>query len=278
VDYNQVSMAFAAACAEVGIPAVEIQHGSQGELHWAYGRWRSVPASGYELLPSIYWTWSELEAGFINEWAAATEGRHRAIPGGNLWLRSWSDASSEMVQRYDERLRAPAGVTATVLCTLQPGLTDGHQLSLLRQAVQASPPGWRWWLRAHPTMSELEREQLAAYAAAFGRLVELEQPRTLPLSALLRATTVHVTHSSSTVVEAAELGVPSVLTSAQGAALFHQAVEDGTATVVTTPDELVASIAERVVLQRPGWTPARPRSEPRPDLLLRDLLSTQRQP
>jgi hypothetical protein len=231
-----------------------------------------VPATGYELLPSVYWTWSESEASVINAWAATTNGHHRAVAGGNLWLRTWLDSSRDMVRRYDDRLRAPAEETVTVLCTLQPGYTDDRQLALLADAARASPPGWRWWLRLHPVMSQQERQQIAGVVARVGRL-ELEEPSTLPLYALLRATSAHVTYSSSTVLEAAEFGVRSVLTSDDWAAAYPQAVEDGTVIIATTPEELLRSIAAQSALRQLD-SPTSSDSAARPDRLLRELMST----
>jgi hypothetical protein len=121
-------------------------------------------------------------------------------------------------------------------------------------------------------MSQQERRQIAGLVARVGRL-ELEEPSTLPLYALLRATSAHVTYSSSTVLEAAEFGVRSVLTSDEWATAYPQAVEDGTVMIATTPEELLSAIAAQSA-RRQGDSPTPPRSAARPDLLLRELMST----
>jgi hypothetical protein len=66
--YGLIGMAFNLACRQIGIPSVDIQHGVQGDLHRAYGRWNKLPKAGYELLPTIFWVWSEVEAKAINNW------------------------------------------------------------------------------------------------------------------------------------------------------------------------------------------------------------------
>ena len=48
----------------------------------------------------------------------------------------------------------------------------------------------------------------------------------IPLYALLRHMHAHVTHSSSTVLESREFGMPSVVTSAYGVEFFHSQVDD----------------------------------------------------
>jgi hypothetical protein len=244
VDYNLVSMAFAAACREVGIPSVEIQHGVQGELHWAYGRWRSVPPEGYDLLPSVYWTWSEREASVIEEWAADTGGRHRAVVGGNLWLRTWMDGDREIVRRHDRLLRASEGVQTTVLCTLQPAVSDASQLRLLSAAVAGAPRSWRWWFRLHPAMSAQERSRLSALLSGEPR-VEVDEISDLPLYALLRAADAHLTRSSSTVLEARAFGVGTVLTDQAATMLFPDEVAAGWAVAAESPDELLEALSRQ---------------------------------
>jgi hypothetical protein len=46
-----------AACNELGIPTVDIQHGGIGPGHFSYDSWSQVPASGYSLLPRFFWSW-----------------------------------------------------------------------------------------------------------------------------------------------------------------------------------------------------------------------------
>ncbi len=229
VDTYVGSMAFHLACREAGIPSIELQHGWQGDLHPAYSRWNALPPGGYELLPSVYWVWSEQEREVIDRWARGSAGGHRAVAGGNLWLASWVDGSSPLVPRYDERVRAAfADGDVHVLWTLQPGLSDAAQLELLARAEQASPPGWRWWPRAHPTMNARERRSASEVASRLRQGVRaLDTATELPLYALLRHVGLHVTHSSAAVIEATAFGVPSVLTGPQAQVYFERAIRSG---------------------------------------------------
>src|SRR5262249_37500646 len=44
--YDAEAMALLLACRERGIPSVDLQHGMQGALHFAYGRWSRIPRGG----------------------------------------------------------------------------------------------------------------------------------------------------------------------------------------------------------------------------------------
>lgn len=79
--YGIEGMAFNLSCRRNGIPSVDIQHGVQGDFHRAYGQWNRVPPNGYELLPSIFWVWSETEARAIEKWNPKVSYFHQSFIG-----------------------------------------------------------------------------------------------------------------------------------------------------------------------------------------------------
>lgn len=247
VDYGSASMAFNQACRERGIPSLEIQHGQEGDLHWAYARWTRLPPGGYGLLPSTYWTWSPSEAGVINRWATAGSG-HGAIVGGNPWLEQWRHDTSPVVRGYDEmvaRLLSEAGGDVNVLVTLQSTMTGPAQVGPLMAAVEASPPSWRWWVRRHPVMDEEERRRVARLFGPLAGRAEVEQSSELPLPALLRHVDVHVTINSSAVLEAQAFGVPSVVLDPDAHELYPEQAASGWIALARGPSEILDRIAQQ---------------------------------
>ena len=97
--YSMTGWALNLACRDLGILSVDIQHGVQGSGHPAYSLWGSIPDNGYELLPSIFWSWSSYEAQTINHWCAKVKKFHQSIVGGNLWLDFWKSEGDELVKR-----------------------------------------------------------------------------------------------------------------------------------------------------------------------------------
>ena len=89
--YGLLGMGFNLACHEYGIPSVDIQHGAQGEYHSAYSLWKKIPKSGYELLPNIFWCWSQDEYNKINRWSYKVKKKHYPLLGGNLFIKKWQD-------------------------------------------------------------------------------------------------------------------------------------------------------------------------------------------
>ena len=225
--YSVETMAFLLACRRLRIATAEIQHGVQGAMHPAYAAWPRPVGPVHELLPDTFWVWSEWEKQIIDAWAHGSG--HRAIVGGNPWMDVWTQPHDwPMTQSSHARastMRSRAQGRAVVLVTLQYGFMNAEQISPLIELVRARPDGLMFWIRLHPLMLG-RREEIRQLLPANG-CFELDEPTDLPLQALLTCTDVHMTHSSSTVIEAAQFGVLSVITSRFGEELFEPLYRSG---------------------------------------------------
>lgn len=221
--YSLDGMAFTLACRSLRVPVVDLQHGLQGDNHIAYGRWTKMPRSGFELLPDWFWCWSERDAQAIQGWADRTSEAHRTIVGGNPWLEEWTSGDARLAAATDAAVRAVKERRGShqrhVLVTLQWGLSKTETEKLIG-AMRLAPPELSWWVRVHPYALD-EREAIRAALKEGGiTTFELDLATDLPLHGLLRHMDIHVTHSSSTVIEARFFGVPSVVTSEYGLEFF----------------------------------------------------------
>lgn len=246
--YSLEGMAFTLACRAVGALVVDIQHGVQGPVHPAYAAWPRPPAGGsHELLPDRFWVWSESERDVIDRWAAGSS--HAAIVGDNPWLDVWRSGSEwpgvGAAVRAAEELRRRSAARPVVLVTLQFGLDDREQLNPLRELIAEAGKRFTFWVRLHPVMLP-ERESVRAKLGRAGDF-ELDLPSDLPLPALISLIDAHVTHSSSTAIEAAQFGVPSVITTSYGAELFDALLASGMAVREDGPAPLVAAALDRLV-------------------------------
>lgn len=245
--YWSGGMAMSLACRERGIPTVDLQHGVQGTLHAAYGRWRRIPQTGYELLPQIFWCWSEAEAEAIREWNTAVTDRHRPLLGGNPWLSEWLKEGTDLVVPHDQKIRSLmlAKAKRHILVTLQSGFTHEGVLAELLRAMRESRDDWQWWVRLHPVdvgkRSYVRRLLEESKVPNF----TLEPSTDLPLYALLRRMDVHVTHSSSTVLEAEMFSVPSVLVSQYGVERYPDQIRSGWAVSASSSTQILAAVQEQ---------------------------------
>lgn len=230
--YGVEGFGFLKACRDIGIVTVDLQHGVQGELHPAYGRFYSAPTDGYDLLPDFFWCWSETEADAIRAWQKGRVVRHEPIVGGNPWLEAWRSQEASLVKQYDEKVAEMIGLTGRrrhVLVTLQFGLRDDELLAPALTLMHTAGEGWYWWVRVHPSMRDQATEVIRALRESNLGNWNVEDASSLPLYALLRHVDVHITHSSSTVLEAQVFGVHSLVGSEYGAELYQEQIQKGVA-------------------------------------------------
>lgn len=242
--YSLEGLAFVQAARRLKVKTIDLQHGIQGPHHVAYARWAAAPAQGYSTLPDEFWVWGAQEAAAIDAWRASCA-RHVPVITGNFWLQRWRDDADPVVAHYVARaqaLRKPQSGVRHVLVCLTWGVV-AEETDKLIEAARLCGPSVAWWWRMHPV--------LARQSVEFGRRLDrcgldgslVGQVTDLPLYSLLRVADIAVAHSSTVVLEAAEFGVSSVVTSDYGAELHSELIRQGT--VLRATD--VRSIADAIV-------------------------------
>lgn len=245
--YNIEGMAFNLACRKLGITSVDIQHGLQGDLHWAYGCWKNVPEIGYELLPRIFWVWSDVEGDAIKRWSSKVPQWHRPLVGGNLFLDLWRSSGNHIVRYYDERIEHAKGGQKTLIQILYTvGYENVEKLGIILRVMKQTMGLCHWWLRIHPGKLRerdnfkrlLEENKVSNY--------ELDLATDFPLYALLRQMDLHLTFYSSSVLEAKDVGVPSVIVGDYGKELFWDQISSGWAIAANTEEDIILAIKKQV--------------------------------
>jgi hypothetical protein len=175
-------------------------------------------------MPHGFLCWDEASADYLRGWALQ-KGLHVHVIG-NPWFARFSrrDASDVLVQEAlsaTPRLRDDRG---TVLVSLQWGLKtffygdtgfNGVLADALEQVIRSTAHCYRWLLRLHPNqLRGVDREATLAYLqATFGgsASVDWEHASHAPLPLVLSETDLHITDSSSVVIEAGWFGIKSAL-------------------------------------------------------------------
>ena len=239
--YNPIGQAFCLACQEYGIPSVDIQHGVEGELHPGYGRYRKVPHPGYELMPDFFWNWTEYDTKAVAAWSAKTS-KHAPLLGGNVLLESVIDQGTSLHREFfglGHQLRQQFPGDLQILLTLQPvnGMT-----SEMRELIARGSKGWMWWVRLHP-MEKNRISTLKKELAHFTNVCIREATET-PLYALLNGVIdLHITESSSVVIEAEKFGIPSIVMHPLGSQYYPQQLENGNCVLIQKPHEIINYIS-----------------------------------
>jgi hypothetical protein len=232
--YAHLGQAFVLACRRQGILSVDLQHCPQEGAHKAYLWWR-MPQAGYRTLPALFWNWTQSDAANIGRWAVVPW--HLAIHGGHTQLAPFLNDDDPATRAWDAKYRDVSGGRSyerEILVALQPIGGRRTTWEALAAQIEASPAGWRWWIRRHPASHR-------GQDSVFGRLLSLQNPNVvidaaLPLPALLRHMDVVISLASGAGVEAAMFGVPSLFLSEEARAMFPALFASGRAVAVDAAD------------------------------------------
>lgn len=242
--YGLGGMAFVLACNEFGIPSIDIQHGVQGALHVAYGRWNAVSGDGYNLLPDYFWCWSDEEAQNIYSWSSDNSIRHKPIVGGNLFLEQVQ--KGEIFFKEEENLKKEINNSyfkKHILVTLQPINYKGT-LERLASCMDCTPKEWMWWIRLHPSMHSNKGDIVKFLEKKVNSFknINVEKATDLPLYLLLKHVDVHITSFSSVVIEAEAFGVRSIIIDQLGIAYYKKQLENGSAIYAQDQKSIINTI------------------------------------
>lgn len=233
--YAGLGAAFVLACRRQGILSVDLQHCPQEGAHKAYG-WSALPDQGYGVLPAVFWNWTERDAAYIRGWAdRLTLPWHRSMHGGHTQLAPFLDDGDSQTQAWDAKFNiigAGAAYEREILVTLQPIGGFRAQWQALAAQIQVAPPGWRWWIRRHPSARAYQDAEYAALVALRMPNVIVDQALLLPLPALLRHMSALVSRFSGASAEAAAFGVPAFFLSEEAHGQFSGLIAQELASVV----------------------------------------------
>jgi len=242
--YGVEPMGLVRECRARGIATIDIQHGTISKTHWAYTHWNRLPPGGYELLPNWFWVWAPSDAETISAWANASHGAHQAVVTGNPFLEDWRDGAHPRVVRYLRRIDeivAPAGRRRKIIYTMN-GYESAAQLEALGEAVSRSRDTFFWWVRQHPAVQQRRESLEQALRPENAGNYAIDDGVELPLYAVLREMDGHVTEASSTTIEAASFGVPTVLLSREEAVMYERLIAEGWARPLCEGEDLIGTL------------------------------------
>lgn len=225
--YSYTAMGMLLAAKRQKIKCVDIQHGVQSENDFLFSNWVNIPKDGYELLPDIFWCWSDEEKENIDNWASYSHGIYSSLTGGNPVLEI--NEEDEFIKKFTSQIKSikdPGNNKINILYTHQASFEISD---MLFNVIKDSPSNWNWFVRFHPQYPDAQGKVLAKMAKYNFENVITENVTDYPLPVLLKNMDLHVTEFSSTVLEAEMLGVPSILLSETGRDLFNNQIIKGIA-------------------------------------------------
>lgn len=205
--YSRINMALSLACNKMYIPCMDIQHGCAGEsYHVMYYSWKNIPNKGYKLLPTVFWCWSDSDAEAIKNWKFK-EKKVKTINGGRLIRRQWFKKSSDIYKHYYSKLNKKIlGKHKIILITLQP---EAEYPDWFMNFVN-NDKKYFWIVRTHPCNYDYLQRNFKLLLQNKVNILFTESSD-YPLEFLLSVIDLHVTFSSSTIIDSAYFGKPSIM-------------------------------------------------------------------
>ncbi len=221
--YNKEMYGLNLAAKRLDVVSIDMQHGSQGDLHFAY-HFNKTPTGGYNILPEKFWVWDKLSFEHIAKW---TENKnHFPVLGGNPWIEFLrNDFKGQIIYHENKPM---------ILFTLQPlnPIIDDYFLEVISLTCQK----YNWWLRLHPRMTKDEVTCLNLKLVEFKikGFVNIEDASNEPLPLLLKECNLHVSKYSGSIAEAALMQIPSLVTDEIGVKSFEDLIESKKAVACLT--------------------------------------------
>ncbi len=225
IGYNGYSgRALCNTCRQLSIKSVDIQHGNQGNYHYAYSYFFNFPSSGFNVFPNYFLTWSYKESESINQWALK-DNNMQAIAIGNLIEDKFNKSSQ--ISKYFQSLFISKyhylKFKHKILLTLQWSCTFP---TIFTEILDRIPEKFFLLIRLHPSTTIDEKMEIKKILKKCSKNnYEFEYASILPIYTLLDNVVAHITASSSVVLEAYRQGVPSIITDYYGLDSFNEIIK-----------------------------------------------------
>lgn len=212
--YGPQGLAFVHAAHQLGIPSVDMQHGPQVMGNSGYANWDEIPATGYNVLPNLFWVWDEQSKQNIDHWANNTSS-HKALLGGNPWCDFWK-GQLEHVETEDN----------SILYSLQPITTKELFPDYLIDFIKTETD-YKWRLRYHPRQASEQVAEIEAYLKQHGifNRVTIEDALNTPLPLSIVKSRIGVTNFSGVAIESADFGIPVIILHPYGEIAFSNLIK-----------------------------------------------------
>jgi len=238
--YCKEGLAAIYAAKKMGVIAVDIQHGLQGDGHFAYSGW--VKENLWDFFPDRFWVWGELDYKCLiknNRLCSSSN----VIIGGNPWINLWKEGlfKSHHRKRKDKQVN--------ILVTIQ----DFTPFDLLFDSIKRSPVNWHWYIKLHPTNINMQRKIVYSYIEKLCNKTKVsvvgDSYVDLYLYDLFKITDVHLTAYSTSAMEAIAFNLPTVLIHENGLHAYEKFIKEGIMIFANTPDEILRAIEKSFLIR-----------------------------
>ena len=236
--YSTQGLAMVFACKKLGVKCVDLQHGAAYSTHPAYSHWNNTPANHYNTMPDGFFVWSHAGKEIIKNWY-----KGKIYLGTNIYfdqsvrgsLKSENNSASEYSKLVNDKRKR-------ILVSLQTGIFTVNQIYVfLKNNLWTK--NYFWLVRLHPGMMA-ESQSATVILNEFDN-VDIANSSKYILSDVLKVTDLHITHCSSTSLEAALFSVPSIVLDYSGVELCEGNIHPEKFTYVKG----ISNLTDKVIIE-----------------------------
>lgn len=253
---------------EMGFRVADIQHGVQGRYHVSYGSFSKLPEGGFNVMPTHFLTWSGEDSAVIDSWSSRVKGPQAHVIG-NMYQEAFLK-ESDLARRVDREFVDifPSDKTLVLVSLVWSFFIPEVFLDVMRRA----PENLFFLVRFHPGTPVNERNQVEQELASLTRSnYEVEHSTAFPIYGVMRNVDWNLTTRSTTVREAADFGVPSIITDPVGLTYYKDLVEESKAFSGTDAEGILSTLSSERSFERKHLHPTPVQQIELDELLLETL-------
>jgi hypothetical protein len=211
-NYYGFSLAF--SCQELSIPFIDLQHGLQGESHFAYRAFKNHSQKSYNTLPSHFLCWRKIEADYLNGWLGSSG---KALVIGFPSARDIPEFEDFADIKMDHKVYFFS-------------VSRENDYETIKKLINISPDSI-WLVRLHPSMQNLtlKWEQLLRKELPHARGIYTRLASSMSLLQCLKYSELHFTVFSSVAIEAEMMGVKTIFMDSRSSYMFPDLYRNGMA-------------------------------------------------
>ena len=217
-SFDSISAAINVASSTRGIKTICHQHGGQSQSNPYFSKWSMDLDLNRNPFCETYSCWDNESAKSIRNWKI-NGGPPKTIIEENKWLSVSKSLSALSVEtRKDTDLFIGF---FNVVVTLQPSFKISEEVL---QDLLSYDNSIKLWIRFHPAMVDTDNHPIAVWGKEIPR-VEIQNSVKFTLPELFALSKLHLTASSSSVMEAVNANVHTIFLSENACSYFHPYIE-----------------------------------------------------
>ena len=223
------------AAHELGIKAIDLQHGVQAGWSPVYNRWQELPKQGYKVFPDFFWVWGDYDKRKVED-NFNFNCNHKPIVAGFKWLDRQLELETGKSLILNVKLKLNKKKIGVITLQDQQIIPE-----LIEGVVKNSSDSIFWIVKRHPKHSNIDMGTIK------GRVESGKHIDNTPFAQLIQIADIHLTECSTSVIEADYFGVASFVFGEQGQYNYGDFIEQDTVhhidTVQSFVDKLEAVIS-----------------------------------